>query len=188
MPNTIEILKIYPKSFRANVYSVEHFRMIGLIDASIKYIYGVERVTLAYFRSSGTNSGKIRGMWYPIVGIKIRSGRFTEFTQYLNFVLTKTTKGGVADEGWLAKSLFFSRKHADSSRLRGFSNGVHHESLLKIGKTLRNLYENNEFEKMKSLDAYKLNTIITSKEIYKGNKYTQRENFEKFVESIFNEI
>lgn len=188
MHNSMDILKMYPESFRANLYSVEHFRMIGLIDVSIKYIYGVERVTIAYFRSSGTNSNKIRGLWYPIVGIKTRTGRFTEFTPYLNFVMTKTTKDGIADDGWLAKSLFFSKKHANSLRLRGFSNGEYYESLLKIGKTLRTLYENNQFQEMKSLDAYKLNTILTSKEIYKGNNHSQRENFEKFVEEIFNEI
>lgn len=188
MPNSIEILKMYPESFRANLYSVEYFRMIALIDVSIKYIYGPERVTLAYFRSSGTNSGKIKGLWYPIVGIKTRTGTFTEFTKYLNFILTNTTKDGRADEGWLAKSLFFSRKHANSSRLRGFSNGMHYESLLKIGKTLRDLYENKEFQEMRSLDAYKLNSIVTSKEIYQDNNHTQRENFEKFVGDIFNEI
>lgn len=188
MPNSIEILKIYTESFRANLYSVKHFRMIGLIDVSIKYIYGIERVTLAYFRSSGTNSGKIRGLWYPIVGIKTRTGIFTEFTEYLNFVLTKTTRKGIADEGWLAKSLFFSRKHANSSMIRGFSNGMHYERLLKIGQTLRDLYENNEFQEMSSLDGYKLNSILTSKEIYQDNNHTQRENFEKFIEDIFNEV
>lgn len=188
MQKSIDILKVYRESFRANLYSMGHFRMIGLVDVSIKYSYGVERVTLAYFRSSGTNSKKIKGLWYPIVGIKTCAGRFIEFTPYLNFVLTKTTKDGVADDGWLAKSLFFSKKHENGLRLRGFSNGVHYENLLKIGETLRDLYENNEFQEMKSLDAYKLNTILTSKEIYKGNSHTQRENFEKFVEDIFNEI
>lgn len=188
MPNLIEILKMYPESFRANLYSVKHFRMIGLIDVNIKYIYGIERVTLAYFRSSGTNSGKIRGLWYPIVGIKTYTGIFTEFTEYLNFVLTSTTKKGIADEGWLAKSLFFSKKPANSSMIRGFSNGMHYKSLLRIGETLRNLYENNQFEEMKSLDGYKLNSILTSKEIYVDNNHTQRENFEKFVEGIFNEM
>lgn len=179
---------MYPKSFRANLYSVEPFRMIGLIDVSIKYIYGIERVTLAYFRSSGTNSGKIKGLWYPIVGIKICTGTFTEFTEYLNFVLTNTTRMGMADEGWLAKSLFFSTKYDDNSMIRGFSNGMHYKSLLKIGEALRDLYENNEFEEMNSLDGYELNSILTSKKIYQDNKHTQRENFEKFVEDIFNEI
>ena len=77
MSNSIEILKIYSESFRANLYSNEPFRMIGLIDVSIKYIYGMEKVTLPFFRSSGTNSGKIKGLWYPIVGIKTNTGRFT---------------------------------------------------------------------------------------------------------------
>lgn len=188
MPNSMKILKIYPESFRANLYSIEHFRMIGLIDVSIKYNYGIERVTLAYFRSSGTNSGKIKGLWYPIVGIKLHAGRFTEFTEYLNFVLTKVTKHGVADEGWLAKSLFFSKRHMNSQIIRGFSNGMYHESLLKIGQTLRSLYENNKFQEMTSLDGYKLNNIVMSKKIYQNNNHTQRENFEKFVENIFNEI
>ncbi|WP_123052590.1 hypothetical protein [Clostridium sp. JN-1] len=188
MPNSIKILKIYPESFRANLYSVEPFRMIGLIDVSIKYIYGIEKVTLSYFRSSGTNSGKIKGLWYPIVGIKTRTGTFTEFTEYLNFVLTNTTRKGIADEGWLAKSLFFPMKYRDSSMIRGFSNSMYYESLLKIGKTLRYLYENNEFQKMNSLDGYELNSIVTSKEIYQDNNHTQRENFEKFIQDIFNKF
>src|SRR5471030_1574804 len=108
MQSSIWILKIYNESLRANMYSIEPFRMIGLIDVSIKYTYGIERVTLPFFRSSGTNSGKIKGLWYPIVGIKTHTGRFTEFTEYLNFVLTNSTRRGRANEGWLAKSLFFA--------------------------------------------------------------------------------
>lgn len=188
MPNSLEILKMYPESLRCNLYSVKHFRMIGLIDVSIKYIYGMERVTLAYFMSSGNNSGKIKGLWYPIVGIKIHTGEFTEFTRYLNSVLTSITKRGMAYEGWLAKSVFFSKKRVDSSMIRGFSNGRYYKSLLKIGKALRALYENNKFEEMRTLDGHKLNSIITSREIYEGNSHTQRENFEKFIEDIFNEI
>lgn len=185
--SSIGILKIYNESFRANVYSIEPFRMIGLIDVSIEYTYGIERVTLPFFRSSGTNSGKIKGLWYPIVGIKIRKGIFTEFTEYLNFVLTNSTRGGRADKGWLAKSLFFANEYTDSSRLRGFSNGMHYESLLQIGKTLRDLYEEDEFYKMDSLNARNLNRLVTSKKIYQDNNHTQRENFEKFIDDIFNE-
>ena len=186
MPSSIGILKIYNESFRANEYSIEPFRMIGLIDVSVEYTYGIERVTLPFFRSSGTNSGKIKGLWYPIVGIKIYSGIFTEFTEYLNFVLTNSTRMGMADEGWLAKSLFFANG-TDSSRIRGFSNGMYYESLLKIGNALRDLYEKGEFQKMDSLDANNLNSIVTSKEIYQDNRHTQRENFEKFIDDIFNE-
>ena len=76
----IRILEVYPESFRANIYTDDPFRMIGLIDVDIEYTYGIERVTLAFYRSSGTNSGKIQGLWYPIVGIKIKNGKFTEFS------------------------------------------------------------------------------------------------------------
>lgn len=187
MTSSIEILKIYPESFRANLYTIKPFRMIGLIDVRIKYSYGIERVTLPFFRSSGTNSGKIKGLWYPIVGIKIHSGRFDEFTEYLNFVLTNCTRWGRADKGWLAKSLFFVNQYADSSIIRGFSSGIHYKSLLEIGNVLRDLYEKDRFYKMNSLDSKNLNNIVTSKEIYQGNRHTQRENFERFIEDIFNE-
>lgn len=185
MSNSIKILKIYPESFRANIYSTRPFRMIGLIDVSIKYVYGIEKVTLAYYRSSGTNSGKIQGLWYPIVGIKTYTGNFIEFTDYLNFVLSNTTRNGEAGEGWLAKSLFFASE--DESKIRGFSNGMHHKSLLIIGKTLRYLYKIGKYRRINSLDAYELNNILTSKKIYQNNKHTQRENFEKFIQDIFNE-
>lgn len=186
MANSIKILKIYPDSFKANLYTIKHFRMIGLIDVSIKYTYGTERVTLGYFRSSGTNSGKIKGLWYPIVGIKTCSGRFTEFTEYLNFVLNNSTRNGEANEGWLAKSLFFSNQYSNVSKIKGFSNGEHYEMLLEIGSTLRDLYEKDKFYKMDSLNARSLNSILTSKEICKDNRHSQRENFEKFIEDIFN--
>ncbi len=107
MINSDTILNIYPESFKTNIYSTSPFRMIGIIDTSIKFNYGIERVSLGFFRSSGTNSGKIKGLWYPVVGIKTHTGKFTEFTEYLNFVLENSTKNGRAREGWLAKSYFF---------------------------------------------------------------------------------
>ena len=186
MTSSIRILKIYPESFRANSYTTKTFRMIGLIDVSIKYSYGIERVTLPFYRSSGTNLGKIKGLWYPIVGIKTHTGRFTEFTKYINLVLTNTATMGIAKKNWLAKSLFFIPQHTDHSKLRGFSNGIHYEILLKTGKTLRHLYEQENFYKMDSLNATNLNSIVTSKEIYRNNRHTQRENFENLIEDIYN--
>lgn len=187
MANSIGIMKIYPESFKANMYGVQPFRMIGLIDVDIVFNDSIERVTLPYFRSSGTNSGKIKGLWYPIVGIKTRKGKFTEFTPYLNHVLTHTTKHGRANEGWLAKSLFFDKiNKSNNKKVRGFSSGMHYKSLYWIGKTLRDLYENGEYKEMESLDPELLNKTVTSPKIYKGNKFTQKENFEKLIKDIFN--
>ncbi|MGH4051729.1 MAG: hypothetical protein ACREVX_10330 [Clostridium sp.] len=185
MPNSVGIYKMYPKTFRANVYTLDPFRMIGLIDIDIMFNEDLERVTLAFYRSSGTNSGKIKGLWYPIAGIKTHKGSFIEFTPYINSVLTKTTSGGRAGKGWLAKSLFFGHINNDPSKIRGFSNGKHYESLLWIGETLRNLYGEDEYKKMPTLSSRKYNTILTATDIYEGNKYSQRENFEKFIEEIF---
>ncbi|HOJ48798.1 MAG TPA: hypothetical protein PLD48_08035 [Bacillota bacterium] len=183
----IQILSIYRESFCANVFSRTHFRMIGLIDARIKFDYGIERVTLAYFRSSGTNSGKIKGLWYPIVGIKTVSGGFTEFTEFLNDILTRTTKSGTADAGWLAKSLFFPRRYANSSMIRGFSSGKHYEALLEIGMILREMYEKNRFRYDKNLTAEVLNSVVMSTRVYPGNKRTQRENYHTLMGDIFYE-
>jgi hypothetical protein len=183
----IRILGIHRDSFKANIYTEKHFRMIGLIDAIIKFDYGIERVTLAYFRSSGTNSGKIKGLWYPIVGIKTVSGEFTEFTDYINHVLTNTTRSSEANAGWLAKSLFFPERYANSSMIKGFSGGRHYEELLETGMILRDLYENNKYRQTDKLDAVELNRTLMSGLIYPENTHSQRENYHKFIENVYGE-
>lgn len=188
MAGSIKIIKLYPKSFRANLYNTNPFRMIGIIDVGIIYNNRIERVTLPFFRSSGTNGRKIKGLWYPIVGIKMKDGSFTEFTPYINYVLSNTTKDGKADKGWLAKSLFFDhKKDYNNSKIRGFSSGKHYKSLYKIGKKLRQLYENGRYVKMDYLNAEKLNRIVMSNKIYKGNHNSQVQNFEKIIKEIFKE-
>lgn len=187
MKSSVKILNICLDSFRANIYTVEPFRMIGLIDVNIRYSYGIERVTLAFYRSSGTYSGKIKGLWYPIVGIKLISGKFTEFTDYINYVLTNTTEKGSADEGWLAKSLFFGNQYLDKYIMKGFSVGSHYNKLLEIGNTLKNLYESGYFFNMDSLDVQYLNSKLISREIYINNKHSQRDNFEALIEDIYNQ-
>lgn len=184
----VEIQKIHIKSFRANVYNLEPFRMIGLIDVNVKFSYGIERVTLAYYRSSGTNNGKIKGLWYPIVGIKIETGPFTEFTDYLNHALTTSTQRGIAKKGWLAKSVFFTDAYVPKSRVRGFSNGIYYESLLEIGKTLTDLYERETYYEMVELDPEMLNSIVTADKIYPRNKKTQKENYNQLMADIINGI
>lgn len=183
--SNIRILKIYPKSFVVNVYSTNPFRMIGLIDVSIKYYNDIERVTLPFYMSSGTNNGKIKGLWYPIVGIKLYSGEFNEFTEDINSILTKCTMGGRAKRGWIVKSLFFIKYKDDYLRTRGFSGGRHYNKLFEIGKELRYLYKKERFIKVDKLDGKILDYIVTLNRIYKGNHHTQRENFENFMEDIF---
>lgn len=183
--NSCSILDIHKGNFTANLYTVTHFRMIGLIDVNIRYSYGVERVTLGFYSSSGTNNGKIKGLWYPIVGIKIRSGPFTEFTDYINSVLTRTTSHGSAHRGWLAKSLFFFNTSPSSSKLDGFSTGKYYAPLLKIGKTLRYWYDMGEFRNLQTLDPAYLNNALLSTSIYPGNTHSQRENYENFIHDIF---
>ena len=185
MVKLIDSSKIYLESFRVNLYTIDPFRVIGLIDVDIEYDDGIERVILPFFRSSGTNSGKIRGLWYPIVGIKLYDGNFTEFTDYINHVLTNTTRDGIAMEGWLAKSLFFSKYSSDKNIIRGFSNGEYYNSLLDIGEKLRTLYKAGEYKKMYTLDSIALNNIVTENKVYYDNNHTQRDNFEKYIKAIY---
>ncbi len=186
MGNYAEIIGTYENSFRANIYTRDPFRMIGLVDVGIRYAFGTERVILAYYSSSGTNSGKIKGLWYPIVGIKEYSGGFREFTDYLNHVLTQTTKDGYADEGWLAKSPFFS-SNGHNTELRGFSSGIHQEKLFKIGTKLRDLYGNNRYFLAEEMDAGYIHSLVTvNKRLYRNSR-TQRVNYEEFIHDIYEE-
>lgn len=186
MSNSFNILKIYPETFIANSYTVKPFRVIGLIDVKIEYDYGKEIVTLPYYRSSGTNGGKIEGVWYPIAGIKVVDGIFIEFTPYINYALTKTTKDGEARRKWLAKSIFFRKNHEQTEyRLRGFGTKGNYNQLRWLSKELTNLYENGEFKEVESLNYKRYNKKILSNKIYKGNNYSQRENFDKFIRCIY---
>lgn len=183
--NASKIVYVDIESFRANKYSTNPFRMIGLINVAIEFSYGLEIVTLPFYRSSGTNNGKIKGLWYPIVGIKIHTGYFTEFTNYINSVLSETTNNRTANKGWLAKSLFFYDEYHENPNLQGFSRGSHYNFLLKIGKLLRSLYENSNYVHMDSLNSKTLNSIVMSEKIYKVNSYPQKVNYENFIKEIF---
>ena len=182
---SIRILEVYPESFRANIYTDDPFRMIGLIDVDIEYTYGIERVTLAFYRSSGTNSGKIQGLWYPIVGIKIKNGKFTEFSSDINIIMKNSTRQGKGKKGWLAKSIFISKKIDANYQKRGCSYGRHYEKLLGIGELLRQLYNKQKYIYDNSLSAKEYNKILYSEEIKQGNKLSQKVNFDNFIKDVF---
>lgn len=183
MAGKVKIKTLYPESYIANKYSKSPFRMIGLIDVDIDFDGEIERVTLAYYRSSGTNNGKIKGLWYPIVGIKLYTGGFSEFTPYINNVLSRTTNKHTAKKGWLCKSLFFD-DYVNNSMINGFSGGKHYNKLLEIGKILRVFYENDNYLSSYTLTPARFNELIYSTDIYDNNIRSQRKNFEKIIRDI----
>lgn len=169
----IEILEIIKDTFRVNTYGFIPFRVIGLIDVKLKSDNDTFIVTLPFYRSSGTNSGKVKGEWYPIIGIKENKGEFYEFSERLNNLSNKLLPGG-ASEGWLAKNLFFlkpSKKPADDY-LHGYSYSKYGYRLKEIGQELKELYENQEFDMDYQLDAEKYNSIVHDKG---PNKYSHIE-------------
>ena len=91
-------------------------------------------------------------------------------------------------------STFFLFNQEESLRKFVFDYKVHGIifcSVLSIaaGGLINRFYdrEKDKFQKMDSLDACKLNSIVTLKETYQDNRHTQRENFEKFIDDVFNE-
>lgn len=185
MLNTFSIQVVYEDSFRANLYTVNHFRMIGLIDVGILFDNHLEIVTLAYYSSSGTNNGKLKSLWYPIAGIKLITGPFIEFTPIINHLLSQTTYQGTAQAGWLAKSLFFSYPPSQRGKINGFAGFPYAEKLLEIGETLRRLYANGHFHLVPSLNGPLLNARLTVETIYPGNQRTQRQNFEAYLLKLY---
>lgn len=185
---TNQIIQVYPNSLRANTYTTHYFRMIGLIDVMIDYYYGVEKVTLSFYSSSGTNNGKIKWLWYPIVGIKTSTGPFTEFSPCINTILTYTTYNGTAQKGWLAKSLFFYNPMHRMATIDGFSYGNYQQPLYEIGKLLSTFYTTQQYYQIDTLDATLLNSTLLSNQIYKDNLHSQRENYEHFITDIYNGI
>lgn len=180
------ICEIYSGSFIANEYGTEPFRMIGLIDVGIIFDKTIERVTLGFYRSSGTNSGKVEGLWYPIIGIKLHSGAFFEFTNFINYALEMVTKDGTAPRGWLAKSLFFT-DHGNGNMIRGYSDTKYNKGLVWVGEIIKELYERGQYIREPFLNPPKYNKILISNKIYKGNKCSQRDNFERLIEEIFHD-
>ena len=185
MQKNSTILSIDETSFRANLYTSNHFRMIGVIDAFIAFKWGNEKVTLAFYSSSGTNTGKIKGYWYPIAGIKLVTGPFVEFTPIINQVLKNTCRFGDAHSGWLAKSLFFPPHPLPKPMINGYGEGPYYNDLIALGKTLKKLYESGKFISSPHLNPVVLNNLLLSDKIYDGNKHTQQENFESFIYEVY---
>lgn len=179
------IIKVIPDSFRINLYTQKHFRLIGVIDVMIAFPMGNEKVTLAFYSSSGTNSGKIKGLWYPILGIKRYTGKFTEFTPTINDILTQTTLSGDAHSGWLAKSLFFAFSKLLPGQLRGFAASPYYEDLHLLGEKLRVFYESGQFVYDAELNVSTLNKLLIAHAVYPGNHQDQCTNFETYMKAIY---
>lgn len=161
--------------------------MIGTIDVMLHFTYGFERVTLGFYSSSGTNNGKIKTLWYPIVGIKLVSGPFVEFTPLINSILSHTTQHSSASKGWLAKSLFFYPYTLEQTKNFGFSHSSFNTDLYAIGQTLRYLYLTGAFIHDPRLKPSFFNKRLTAESIYPNNTHTQKENFEVFISEIYNQ-
>lgn len=195
--NKVKFLGVVKGSLRTNLYNVNPYREIGLVDVYVSVEGTKQRFVMPMYRSSGTNSGKCKGDWYPILGIKECAGEFKEFNPIFNDFLNKSVEGHV-DEGWIIKNLFFRTplryKSEDNipvelKSLRGYgytSHGYFLKELAIYVKNEFNLFNNLKCPKM---DMYTYNDIIHDDKIYYAkNTMSQAEIMSSMLMDIVNEL
>lgn len=183
------ILKgVYPQSFRAGECAGSFGnRYLGLVDVSAQ-VNGVdERLTLGFYRSSGTNAGKIKGQWYPIIGIKEESGVFNEFTNSQNFILNHTVRTG--KKGWLVKSIFFQEPYQEKGiGEAGYSKTTLAADLKLIATQLQTWFESNQYIDYELINSKLFNQTLFSSATLEGNKTPQSKLHDYYLKSIFEEL
>ena len=172
------------------------FRELAYIDVDVQVkiedMISTERMTLGFYRSAGINSGKIKGQWYPIIGIKETEGDFWEFTDGVNLVLNRTV--GEAGKGWLIKNLFFREPgNPELKQLgeRGYSFTSLAPALKKISTKLYSLYESGSYHRYKDLTDDRLavyNDWLYNAATLHGNQYSQCQLMHVYVVQIVSEL
>lgn len=194
--NIVEFVEMVENSVRTNIYSLNPYREIALVNVRIK-IYGEEQICmLPFYRSSGTNSGKIKGEWYPLLGIKENDGIFDEFnSKAVNYLMNKITR--TASRGWIAKSLFFvapsKYKHEEfipeeMYSLRGYSYTSHGYFLKDLASKIKKDFESSNTTRCRGMGTSEYNQLIYSDEKFYNNKISQKEIFDLIVYDIVNEL
>ena len=191
--NNFKLLSIIPNSFRLNIYSLVPFREYGLVDVLTECDGRKERLTLGFYRSSGTNSGKIKGKWYPICGVKMDDFEFTQFSKYQNSLFNKMHRkefqsGGV-EEGWLMKSIFFKLPSVDRGYgERGYSLTPIGDSLKRFAQELEELYESGNYHRRPKMEPSAYNSILMDERVYVGNSLSQIELHDIYLDSIVSHL
>lgn len=196
MYNKVEFLGYVKGSIRTNTYGYFPYREIALVDVWVDVNGETQRCALPFYRSSGTNSGKVRGVWYPILGIKEKDGEFCEFGQYVNAILNKNVKSVSA--GWLAKSIFFNVprgcKNEDDvpdslKHLRGYSYTSYGSFLKELSLIIKDEFESLNTKKCTQMNMEAYNGIIYTAEKYvPGNTMSQSEVFQRIIMAIVKEL
>lgn len=81
-------------------------RKIALINIEIDDGYDENiKVNIPFYQSTGTNSGKIKGQWYPILGIFKKEEFIHKGIKF--FIKNSCRNYDELNDGWLIKSPFF---------------------------------------------------------------------------------
>lgn len=179
---------IYPHSFRAGECAGSFGnRFLGFVDVSATIDGETQRLTLGFYRSSGTNSGKIKGQWYPIIGIKSISGAFEEFSDAQNFILNHTV--GKANKGWLVKSIFFQKPfNGEGIGEDGYSQTTLAPSLKLIATQLQKWFESKQYIDYELINASLFNQTLFSPATLEGSTLSQSKLHDYYLKSIFEEL
>lgn len=184
----VTINKIFPETFCVGACPLSHGnRYLGFIDVEIRFNDTIERLTIGFYRSSGTNAGKIKGDWYPIIGVKTSHGEFTEFTNFQNHILNASV--GSSDKGWYVKSIFFMKPIVDKSLgFPGYSYTSLGPELKSIAEKLKELFESNSYIDYDVINGELFNRTLFSSLIHEGSSKNQKLLHDIYVKSIFEEI
>lgn len=179
---------IYPHSFRAGECAGSFGnRFLGFVDVSATINGEAQRLTLGFYRSSGTNSGKVKGQWYPILGIKSISGAFEEFSEAQNFILNHTV--GQANRGWLIKSIFFQKPfQGEWMGEEGYSHTTLATSLKLVATQLQKWFEAKQYVDYELINAALFNQTLFSQATLEGSTLPQAKLHDYYLKSIFEEL
>ena len=164
-------------------------RYFGLVDVEAKVNGAPQLLTLGFYRSSGTNSGKVKGQWYPIIGVKEHDGSFTEFSTFQNLILNHLN--GTAKKDWLVKSIFWEKSHQQRTEVigeDGYSHTTLAPSLRLIAEQLQTWFETNQYIDYVMIYPKLFNQTLSSNLMMKGNQHTQAELHKFYVKSMCEEI
>ena len=194
--NKVKFLGYIENSIKTNMYGIVPYREIALIDV-VAEVKGEKQICrLPFYRSSGTNSEKVKGEWYPILGIKEAAGEFNEFSEWVNLLLNKWL--GKAEEGWLVKNIFFAVPvkykteefiPSELKHLRGYGYASHGHFLKEVSQYIKQEFDLLNTEKCYEMNVSTYNDMIYSEDIYsKDNTVSQIEIFTLIVNDMFLEL
>ena len=120
---------------------------------------------MPFYMSSGTNSGKIAGQWYPVLGLYRKGERIRKAIKYFMEVACDDINSLPYE--WLIKSMFFVNFEGytkeNNVKPKGYGNHNFTEYLKQISNQINELYNDKRYTHISNL-RQKFNEYINNQE------------------------